>query len=129
MKMDKYVIPLVEYFNNNSLKTWMSCQGHNTTNKSMYWISFNESITEQDIINFQMKHLQKPFQNYPSGGFASNGYFAQRLFVDARNIPIKYWCYCAATIEAALDDLNRWELEDKNAIVAQENFYEIFRKI
>jgi len=112
MKMDEYAIPLVEYFNNHGLKTWMSCQGHNKTNMSMYWISFTKEITEEDIIKFQMQHLQSSFKNYPSGGFAPNGRFAEILFVDSRNIPVKYWCYLAATIEAAMEDLKQWRLDD-----------------
>lgn len=101
--MDKYVIPLVEYFNNNGLKTKMSCQGHNTTNKSMYWILFDWNITEQDIINFQSKHL------YPWNSFSSNGYFAQKVFIDSRGMVIRCWYYLAATIEAALEDLENWK--------------------
>ena len=55
--MDKYVIPLVNYFNSQGLKTKMSCEGHNKTNMSMFWISFTDSIQEQDIINFQKNIL------------------------------------------------------------------------
>ena len=33
--LDSEVIPLVKFFNDNGLKTCMSCQGHNKTNMSM----------------------------------------------------------------------------------------------
>ena len=35
--LDSEVIPLVKFFNDNGLKTHMSCQGHNKTNMSMYY--------------------------------------------------------------------------------------------
>lgn len=105
MKMDEHVIPLVKYFNSHGLKTEMSCEGHNKTNMSMFWISFTNSIQEQDIINFQKKHINK------YGNFCSCGRFAQRLYVCAATNE-KYWCYFAATIEAANEDLRRWQQDD-----------------
>lgn len=100
--MDKNVIPLVEYFNSQGLITEMSCQGHNRTNKSMFWISFTDSIKEQDIINFQMKHRDKMFN------FTSCGRFAERLFVGQKAI-VKKWYYFAATVDAAMADLQKWK--------------------
>lgn len=47
--MDKFVIPLIEYFNANGLPTHMSCQGHNSTNMSMFWISFTDEVGVKDI--------------------------------------------------------------------------------
>ncbi len=103
--MDKYVIPLVNYFNSQGLKTKMSCEGHNKTNMSMFWISFIDSIQEQDIINFQKRHIDK------HRNFCSCGRFAQRLYVGAMT-NVKEWCYFAATIEAANEDLKRWQQDD-----------------
>lgn len=99
--MDKEVIPLVNYFNKNGLSTYMSCQGHNSTNMSMFWISFTKNITEQDIINFQKKHRDS------FGNFTSCGRFAERLYVGKESIG-KEWCYLAATIQAANADLSKW---------------------
>ena len=71
--LDSEVIPLVKFFNDNGLKTYMSCQGHNKTNMSMYWIQFHKSVTEEDILEFMRKHPGK------YGSFFSNGRFAKRL--------------------------------------------------
>ncbi len=106
MNMDKNVIPLVEYFNSQGLKTFMSCEGHNKTNISMFWISFSNNVQEEDIINFQKKHLNKKY-----GTFSSCGRFAQRVYIGGPTI-IKEWCYFAATIEAAYQDLKWWKEDD-----------------
>lgn len=99
--MDEKVVPLVKYFNNCGLKTCMSCQGHNKTNQSMFWISFDPSTTEEDVILFQQLHLDR------NGNFTSCGRFAKRLWVGKVAV-VKQWHYFAATIEAAEEDLNRW---------------------
>ena len=65
--IDPGVIPMVKFFNENGLPTHMSCQGHNRTNLSMFWIEFDPSVTEEDIVSFQRNHLDK------LGGFSSNG--------------------------------------------------------
>lgn len=103
--MDKNVIPLVKYFNENGLKTVMSCEGHNKTNMSMFWIEFDASVTEQDIINFQKRHLENHYYS-----FSSCGRFAERLFVAPKII--KRWYYFAATKEAANQDLKNWKNDD-----------------
>lgn len=43
-QLDPEVIPLVEYFNRVGLPTCMSCQGHNSTNMSMFWIEFDKKL-------------------------------------------------------------------------------------
>lgn len=54
---DADVIPMVEYFNSVGLKTYMSCSGHkDNPYMSMFWIEFDPSVTEQDIIDFQRNH-------------------------------------------------------------------------
>ena len=103
--MDKEVVSLVNYFNKNGLSTYMSCQGHNSTNMSMFWISFTKNVTEQDIINFQKKHRDS------FGNFTSCGRFAERLYVGKESIE-KEWCYLAATIQAANADLSKWINQD-----------------
>ena len=106
MNLDKRVAPLVEFFNSNGLKTIMSCQGHNKTNMSMFWIEFDKSIQEQDIINFMNNHKTK-FQDGRTY-FFSCGRFAQRIFMDMNGKFFKCWCYFAATPDAADEDLERW---------------------
>jgi len=109
--LDPGVIPMVEYFNESGLKTYMSCQGHNDTNMSMFWISFDESVTEDDILKFMKKHLDV------LGSFFSNGRFAKRLIGSYSMKSLEYgkrssWCYFAATQEAADDDLRRWKYSE-----------------
>lgn len=106
--LDKEVIPLVKFFNENGLPTLMSCQGHNQTNMSMFWIEFDKSVTEDDILNFMHHHPDK------YGSFFSNGRFAKRIWGahsirDGEWNKVGCWCYFAATIEAANDDLQRWQ--------------------
>lgn len=106
--LDPLVIPMVKFFNDSGLKTYMSCQGHNNTNMSMFWIQFDESVTEDDILNFMKTHLTY------YGTFVSNGRFAKRIigFYNARNTnwsKEEFWCYFAATQEAADADLQKWQ--------------------
>lgn len=109
--LDKEVIPLVEFFNKNGLPTCMSCQGHNQTNMSMFWIQFDKSVTEDDILNFMKKHVGR------HGSFCSNGRFAKRV-IGTHCVPngvwskIESWNYFAATIEAANDDLHKWQTDE-----------------
>jgi len=104
-QLDPLVIPMVEYFNQNGLRTRMSCQGHNETNMSMFWIEFDRSVTNDDIIEFQRKHTDK------YGGFCCNGRFVIRILANTNGVGagVEYSIqYMAATIEAANDDLKRW---------------------
>ena len=105
--IDKKSLPLVKYFNSQGLKTCMSCEGHNKTNMSMFWISFENSITEEDIINFQKKHLKTQYKT-----FSSCGRFAQRLYIGGPTI-VKQWYYFAANPKAAEEDLKQWLIDDK----------------
>jgi len=105
--LDQKVIPMVKFFNENGLKTSMSCQGHNKTNMSMFWISFANEVTENDILHFMQNHLDR------YGQFISFGRFAKRVFggysvKDQAWKTTECWCYFAATIEAADEDLSRW---------------------
>ena len=86
----------------------MSCQGHNKTNMSMFWIEFDKSVTEEDILGFMKKHLTQ------QGTFISCGRFARRLigFHNPKTTEWskgEYWCYFAATQEAADADLRKWK--------------------
>lgn len=84
----------------------MSCEGHNDTNMSMFWISFDPSVSEDDIIRFQRSHLNQ------HGGFVSNGRFVNRVIAFG-NAVIHSWEYMAATKNAAYGDLARWLEDDK----------------
>ena len=96
---------MVEFFNANGLKTYMSCEGHNKTNMSMYWIEFDNCVTEQDILKFMNSHLS----DWCNGKvFISYGRFAERL-IPGPYSNYKVWAYFAATVEAAMEDLNRWK--------------------
>lgn len=104
-KLDPEVIPLIRYFNQVGLPTRMSCQGHNTTNMSMFWIEFDKSVTSEDIINFQRKHTNK------HGGFCCNGRFVMRILANTTGVGtgVAYtYQYMAATIEAAREDLKHF---------------------
>lgn len=100
--IDPEVVPMVQFFNENGLVTSMSCQGHNQTNMSLFWIEFDPSITEQDIVRFQSEFL-----NW-QGNFCSNGSFAQVAYVCDKEIH-RRWKYIAASSVAANDDLNEWK--------------------
>lgn len=106
-ELDERVIPLVQFFNENGLPTSMSCQGHNETNMSMFWIEFDKTVTQEDIIRFMRNHL-----NW-MGNFCSCGRFAKRIIActsvtDCSEVVAESWCYFAATPEAADVDLYWW---------------------
>lgn len=109
--LDPAVIPLVKFFNDSGLKTYMSCQGHNQTNMSMFWIQFDKSVTEEDILGFMKKHPGK------YGSFFSNGRFAKRL-MGFHSVPDgtwkkeESWNYFAATVEAANRDFLTWQNDE-----------------
>ena len=109
--IDNGVIPLVAYFNSQGLKTSMSCEGHNRTNMSMFWISFDDSVTEQDIIAFQMRHLRTRYNV-----FSSCGRFSQRVYVGGATV-VHQWCYFAATKEAADTDLYNWISDTEKEVI------------
>lgn len=106
-ELDKGVIPLVRFFNENGLPTNMSCQGHNKTNMSMFWIEFDQIVTKDDIVRFMRSHL-----NW-MGSFCSCGRFAKRVIAytntaDYSESVRECWYYFAATVEAADADFYQW---------------------
>lgn len=111
-KLDPEVIPLVRYFNQVGLPTSMSCQGHNDTNMSMFWIEFDKSVTGEDIIDFQRKHTNK------YGGFCCNGRFVMRILANTTGVGagVEYtYQYMAATVAAAKEDLKHWGGSHQNS--------------
>ena len=108
-QLDPEVTPLVQYFNQVGLPTYMSCQGHNSTNMSMFWIEFNPSVTVEDIIRFQRDRANQ------YGGFCCNWRFVSRILVNTTGVGagVEYsFQYVAATIEAAQQDLEHWKRGD-----------------
>ncbi len=102
------VIPLVGYFNSQGLTTSMSCEGHpeKTPYMSMFWIQFDKTITKEDIEKWMKCHLDK------KGNFVSCGHFVYRFYVGASGTDIRLR-YEASNKEVAMEDLKRWEKEDK----------------
>lgn len=105
--LDPKVIPMVRFFNENGLKTSMSCQGHNKTDQSFFWILFDDSVAEEDIQRFMQNHLSR------FGQFCSNGKFVKQLYggyqvTSQQWNMIGTWRYLAATQEAADEDLKNW---------------------
>ena len=99
--IDLGAIPLVQFFNEHGLPTVMSCQGHNRNNQSMFWIQFSSTVTTDDIIKFQRNYLNE------YGNFCSCGRFVIRIL--AFSTDVRYtWEYMAATVEAAMEDLEHW---------------------
>ncbi len=106
--LDPLVIPMVRFFNDNGLKTYMSCQGHEILYQSLFWIQFDKSVTKEDILRFMKRHLNK------QGAFVSCGRFAKRLIGFYRIDMLEYshsehWEYIAASPAVADADLTRWE--------------------
>ena len=95
--LDPAVIPLVNYFNSIGLNTHMSCEGHDQDNKSMFWIEFDKTVTEEDIEAFLIRLKEK------YGSSATCGCFAMRIFPGPK-YTMRRWRYMAATKEAARQD-------------------------
>ena len=110
-ELDPEVIPMVEYFNSVGLPTYMSCQGHNKTNMSMFWIEFDKSVSIDDLVEFERKHTRM------AGGFPCNGRFVIRILANSNVLTpdsVSLRCqYMAATIDAAKNDLHRWKEDDQ----------------
>lgn len=108
-KLDPGVIPMVRYFNEHGLPTRMSCEGHGILNMSLFWIEFDKSVTENDIIKFMMDRGDNP--RTIGCTFCSNGRFGKRIFV-MNGKPYHYWTYVASTKWAAESDLINWKKLD-----------------
>ncbi len=108
-ELDEGVVPMVKYFNEIGLKTKMSCSGHPGTEMKMFWIEFDRSVTEKDILEFQENHCMQYF------GFTSNGFFCKRFYLDkSTNKLVKFesYRYVAYSVDDAMEDLTRWKLDD-----------------
>ena len=124
--IDPGVISMVKFFNENGLPTHMSCQGHNKTNMSMFWIEFDRSVTEDNVLNFMKDHLNA------QGTFVSCGRFAKRLigFYNAKTTEwskAESWCYFAATVDAADADLQSWQQGENGFDGVNGEHYQAYR--
>lgn len=122
MGLDPLVIPMVEFFNSRGLKTYMSCQGHESLRQSLFWIEFDKSVTEDAIVEFMWNHrtrfdtTEAPEKYRGKIGydrwFISNGRIAERIMVGVEGQRIRSWIYVAASPDAALDDLITWRFAE-----------------
>ena len=101
--MDEGVKALVEFFNERGLTTHMSCEGHypEKPSMSMFWISFDKMVTEDDLFSFMDKHRDE------YGVFCCNGRFAKRIGMGW--VPFFELCYFAANKEVAKIDLEKFK--------------------
>lgn len=93
--MDILVKPMVKYFNDIGFKTKMSCSGHFHLDgrKSLFWITFDKNIAEEDFVKFYNK--VKP---------NVNGWFVKRLCPGSKYNDY-HWAYIVGNPWAAYQDL------------------------
>lgn len=101
--MDEGVKALVEFFNKRGLTTHMSCEGHypEKPSMSMFWISFDKSVSIDDLLSFMEEHKDE------YGVFACNGRFAEHIGMG--RVPFFELCYFAANKEVAKMDLEKFK--------------------
>lgn len=99
MEIETGCLPLVNFFNERGLKTYMSCEGHypDDSHRSIFWISFDKSVTEDDLFQFMENHTDE----YDT--FWMRGRFAKRLGFGW--VPFTDLCYFATNKEVANMDL------------------------
>ncbi len=116
-KLDPKCVEMVKFFNSHGLPTDMSCQGHDTTEQSLYWISFDETVHTMEVVTFQSHYLNE------RGNFCAHGHFCKRLYLATEGELERcgrkgtaYWCweYVVGSPEAAKADLEAWLNMDKN---------------
>lgn len=107
---DKECIPLVEYFNNNGLKTWMCCSGKDNHGYDFYWIAFARSVTREDVEYFMACHTNHD-SKYNGICGPLHGWFCQRIWWK----PDDNWMYIAATADRANEDLEYFILNKEKS--------------
>ena len=106
--IEPHALPLVEYFNEKGLTTCMSCEGHSRPYQTIFWVSFTDDISEEQIIEFQKAHSMKSsYGEY----FCSYGRFAMRTFLAFGKI-CHSWNYFASDWASAYADLEEWKKID-----------------
>ena len=110
-KIDPECLPLVEYFNRHGLTTAMSCQGHNNTNMSMYWIDLPQALVKKTLSGSSRSIcLAYWVILHPTGGLPCACIWLW-MITDAY-VLLKGWHYFAATVDAAFEDLEQWKSYD-----------------
>ena len=101
--MDEGVKALVEFFNERGLTTHMSCEGHypEKPSMSMFWISFDKSVSIDDLLSFMENHRDE------YGVFFFFCSFAERIGMGYT--PFFELCYFAANKEVAKMDLEKFK--------------------
>ncbi len=109
-KLDPGTRDIVRYFNEQGLTTSMSCEGHYPQHPCMalFWVSFDKSITQEDIQHFMQRHLNKKYHN-----FVSAGHFVKRFYVYGKDKVSESYMYEVGNKEAADFDLHNWKEDDK----------------
>ena len=100
---DKECIPLVEFFNQNGLRTWMCCSGVNGHGYGFFYIYFDRSVTQQDIEYFMSSHLTN--KRYCS----TQGWFCKRIWWK----PDETWAYVVDSVDNANVDLEYFKRTNK----------------
>ena len=111
---DKECIPLVQFFNDNGLKTKWCCSGKDGHGYGFYYIIFDDSVTDEDLNKMLDKHSYKTrYNGLPFCG-ATSSWFCRRQW---HNLSSKMLAYVALSAERANEDLKLWitnrELNEK----------------
>lgn len=102
---DKECIPLVKYFNENGLKTWMCCSGKDGHGYGFYWIAFARNIDRNAIECFMAQHANKE-EKYNGVCGPLKGWFCQRIWWK----PDDNWMYIVVNTDGANEDLHYFML-------------------
>lgn len=103
--LDAGVRNIVKYFNDNGLRTVMSCDGCNGHGFGFLWVEFHKSVTEDDIRTFMCQHTEDAF------GYTGNGWFVKRFMTEKSNGNVQndsYLVYMAKDNISADMDIRQW---------------------
>ena len=106
---DKECIPLVQFFNDNGLKTKWCCSGTNGHGYGFYYIIFDDIVTDEDLNKMLDKHSHKTYYNGNIYCGPTRGWFCRRQW---HNLSDRMLAYVAQSAERANEDLKQW-LENK----------------
>jgi hypothetical protein len=102
---DKECIPLVQFFNDNGLKTRWCCSGKDGHGYGFYYIIFDDSVTDEELNKMLDKHSYKTRYNGQAFCGATRGWFCRRQW---HNLPDRMLAYVALSAERANEDLELW---------------------
>lgn len=105
-ELDKNIVDLVKYFNENNLPTRMSCDGHNGRQSYGYmWVDFAKEIGEEEILQFQSQHLN------PYGHFSYSGCFFERVTLINTEVE-RRWRFIVHDKQRKDKMLRQWRIDD-----------------